>query len=108
MKNKLIAIETKRYSVFFRRLLQEYGVGSRVEVDGKAIKTERLPQLITEWCTNEQIKKTKNFKLSRGKIDLFGFHDTPDEMWAMETELPFVERLAKEKIVRFRIMARHE
>jgi hypothetical protein len=103
-EKKLIAIETKRYSEFFRRLLQEYKVGSRVKLDGKTFGAEQLPQLIAEWCTNEQIKKTKDFKLSRGKIDLFGFHDSPDEMWAVETELPFVEQLANEKILRFRIM----
>ncbi|MGH7976484.1 MAG: hypothetical protein ACREC8_07455 [Limisphaerales bacterium] len=104
MKNKFIAIETKRYSEFFRRLFQEHGTDSQAMVDGGKISAEQFPQLIIDWCKNAQIKKTRNFRLSRGKTDLFGFHDSPDELWAVETELPFVERLAAEKLVRFRIM----
>jgi len=103
-KKNLVAIETKRYSEFFRRLFQEYDSGSQVTIDGKRFTVAQFPHLIADWCSNSQIKKTKNFKLSRGKTDLFGFHDKPDELWAAETELSFIERLAADKLVRFRIM----
>jgi hypothetical protein len=103
-RRTLISIETTHYSEFFRRLFQEYKTDSYVRVDGKVVNAAQFPQLIADWCTNDQIKKTKNFKLSRGETDLFGFHDSPDELWAVETELPFIERLAADKLVRFRIM----
>jgi hypothetical protein len=103
-KKNLISVQTTRYSEFFRRLLQEYGTDSQAAIDGKNFSAEQFPQLIADWCVNDQIKKTRNFRLSRGKTDLFGFHDSPDEFWAAETELPFIERLAGDKLVRFRIM----
>ncbi|MEY2466201.1 MAG: hypothetical protein QOD03_722 [Verrucomicrobiota bacterium] len=103
-KSKLIAIETTRYSEFFRQLFQEYGTDSQAKIDGKIIDATQFLELIANWCTNEQIKKTKDFKLSRGKTDLFGFHDSPNELWAVESELPFIEKLAADKLVRFRIM----
>lgn len=104
-RKRLISVETKRYSEFFRQLLEEYGSDSQVTIDGGTFIAAQFPQLIVDWCTNTQIKKTRNFKLSRGEIDLFGFHDKPDDLWAAETELRFIERLAADKLVRFKIMA---
>ena len=103
MKNKkFISIQTKRYSEFFRRLFDEYKTNYSVFIDGKIVESAKFSKLIEDWCTNDLIKKTRDFKLSRDNIDLFGFHDGPDELWAIETELPFVERLAADKLIRFR------
>jgi hypothetical protein len=102
MKEQLISIETKRYSEFFRHLLEEYAETSRIMIDGHPFEGSDLAEL-KSWCVNEQIKQTRNFKLTRGKMDLFGFHDSPGELWAAMTELPFVERMAKAKLIRFRL-----
>jgi hypothetical protein len=103
-KAKFISIETTRYSEFFRRLLQEYGPTSHVTIDGKVFDETQFPRLIEEWCINDRIKRTKDFRLLRDKTALFGFHDSPSELWATHTELPFLERMAAEKLVRFRIL----
>lgn len=104
MKEQLISIETTRYAEFFRYLLQEYISGSSVTIDGRTIEESGFPQLIEGWCVNERIKQTRNFTLSRNKTELFGFHDSPKELWASITELPFVERMAANKLVRFKVL----
>ena len=102
MKTKLIWILTKRYSTVLRRLLQEYSSGASVVIDRKRFNSSEFPQLITNWCTNECICSTRDFKLLRGRTDVAGFHDTPDEMWIATTELPFVQKLAAEKLIRYK------
>lgn len=102
MKEQIISIETKRYSEFFRHLLEEYAETSRITIDGHAFGGSDLAEL-KSWCVNERIRQTRNFKLTRGKMDLFGFHDSPSELWAAITELPFVERMAQAKLIRFKL-----
>src|SRR5436190_20637632 len=97
---KLIGIRTKRYSEFFRRLLQEYSDAALV-IDGHRFSPSEIPQVIESWCTNSRIRSTREFELSRGGVAIAGFHDSPDETWLIALELPFVERLASEKIVRY-------
>jgi hypothetical protein len=102
-ETKLISISTKRYSEFFRRLLGEYSAGTSVEIDLRSYPASEFPNLIETWCTNAKIKGTREFRLIRGNDDLFGFHDSPDELWAACSELPFVERLASEQLLQYRI-----
>src|SRR5262245_26673552 len=98
---KLIWIHTKRYSAFLRRLLLEYSRGATAVIDRKRYSESDFPQLIASWCINARIRATRDFKLLYGRSELAGFHDSPDEMWIVATELPFVQRLAAEKIIRY-------
>ena len=103
METKLISIRTRRYSEFFRRLLREYASGATVVINQHSYPASEFPQLIESWCTNAKIAHTWEFLLLRGETELFGFHDHPDELWAACSELPFIERLASERIVRYRV-----
>lgn len=98
---KLIAIETTRYSEFFRRLLAEYSDGAAVEIDGTEIPAA---EVLSRWCKNETICETRELVLKRHGIEICGFHDHPTETWLVESELSFAQRLASEHIVRFRIL----
>jgi hypothetical protein len=98
---KLISIHTKRYSAFMRRLLEEYSQDTTAVIDRKRFASTDFPQLIATWCTNARIRATRGFKLLRGRMEIAGFHDTPDDMFIAATELPFVRRLAAEKIIRY-------
>jgi hypothetical protein len=98
---KLISIHTKRYSVLIRRLLEEYSQDTTAVIDRKRFPSSEFPHLIANWCTNARIRATRDFKLLRGRIEIAGFHDTPDDMFMAATELPFVRRLAAEKIIRY-------
>ena len=64
---------------------------------------EHIPKLLEWWCKNKIIKVTLDFTLKQDGIVLFGFHDRPDEFYAALSERTFVERLAKENIIRCRI-----
>ena len=98
---KLISIHTKRYSVFIRRLLEEYSQDTTAVIDRKRFPSSAFPQLIATWCTNAQILATRDFKLLRRRVEIAGFHDTPDDTFIAATELPFVQRLAQERIIRY-------
>src|SRR5258707_1365513 len=101
---KVIWITTTRFSEFFRRLLHQYREDVRVEIDGARYGDADLDSLIASWCTNAKIEDTRNFRLWRGEAELFGFHDSPrDGIWAAQSELPFVQALAQEHIVRYRM-----
>lgn len=104
MESSRISIETTRYSAFFRRLLQEYSEGTAAIIDGQRHSALEYPDLVKNWCTNARIKGTNEFRLLRGDAELFGFHDHPDELWAACSELSFVERVAEEGIVRYRVL----
>jgi hypothetical protein len=101
---ELIDVRTTRYSEFFKRLLDKYADGATVEIDGNRYSSSDFPKLIRDWCTNAKIRETRNFGLSRNGTEIFGFHDHPSELWAAISELPFVEQLASEGIVRFGIL----
>ena len=100
---KAICIKTTRYSAFFKSLLAEYPQGVSIRIDEKEYSSSDIPVLLEAWCTNERIKKTRDFILSRGNEDLFGFHDHPDNLWAAYSELPFVERMHQEHVIRYEI-----
>lgn len=105
MATKLIALETRRYSAMFRRILEQYGEGATIRVDGRKVTRENeLAELIEKWCTNARIKQTRNFRVEKGGKALFGFHDHPSETWAALSELPFAEVLQKEGVARYRVL----
>jgi hypothetical protein len=95
-----IAIETTRYSEFFRRVLSEYAEDVSIEIDGKRYGATDIPWLLKDWCTNSKIRRTRDFTLQRRGVELFGFHDHPGELWASLSERAFVERLEAERILR--------
>ena len=104
---KLIAIETTRYSEFFRRLFAEYADGVEIEIDSRRLSSGDIPRLLTDWCSNAEICQTQHFKLSRGGVELFSFHDHPRELFAALSEQPFLERLHAERILRYSITKEH-
>ena len=103
MKQKLISVSTTRHSVFFRRLLQEFSEGTTAVVGRRRISAAQFPELIKDWCTNSSIRSTRDFRLLRGRTELAGFHDSPDCIWADLSMLPFIEKLASEKIIRYEV-----
>ena len=105
---KLIWISTTRFSEFFRRLLHQYRDGVRVEIDGSDYGDDDIDSLIASWCTNGKIRSTRDFALWQGDTKLFGFHDSPRQLWAACSELPFVEALEREHIVRYKILERKQ
>lgn len=104
METKLISVVTTQYSEFFQRLFQEYTNETAVVIDLRHYSPSDFPKLIANWCTNAKISDTREFRLLCGSVELFGFHDHPDELWAAYSELPFIERLAAERIIRYRVL----
>lgn len=101
---KLIALETRRYSAMLRRILVTYRAGATIRIDGKKFGENDVPDLLDDWCKNARIIRTRTFILERQGRSLFGFHDHPSETWAALTELPFAETLRKEGVARYRIL----
>ena len=95
---QLIAIETTRYSEFFRRLFAEYAAHITIEIGSSRFSSDDIPRLFAEWCSNAEICRTRHFRLLRAGVELFGFHDHPRELFAAMSERPFVERLQSEQI----------
>ncbi len=101
---KIIAIKTTRYSAFFRRLFAEYADGVTIEVDSRILSSSDIPRLLTDWCCNTEICRTQHFRLLRGEAELFSFHDHPRELFAALSEREFVEKLHKERILRYQVI----
>jgi hypothetical protein len=99
----IIWIKTHKYSTLLRRIFEEYKKNAEIYIEGHRYSEYDIPQLLDNWCTNRIITRTINFSLKKDGMELFGFHDTPDEFWAAMSERPFVERLASERIIRYRI-----
>lgn len=96
----LIAIETRRYSAVLRRILEAYAGRSEVRVDARVFRGDAIRDLLSTWCTNDKIKETRNFSLSRDGQKLFGFHDDPSQLWAATSERIFVEKLRSDGLAR--------
>ena len=101
---KTISIETKRYSTLVKRILEEYSHDVVIKIDHTQFSESYIPQLLSNWCTNKSIKSTKYFVLKQQGEELFWFFDHPDNMCAAVSVLPFIKRLADEKIVRYKII----
>lgn len=103
--DKIIEIETTRHSALFRRILGEYDSGVEIRIDGQSYGDGDIEGLLSDWCTNNRIRRTRDFELVRDGRTLFKFHDGPDELFAAYSQLPFVECLRSERIIRYSIGA---
>lgn len=101
-----LALETSRHAAVLRRVLEHHASPDAVVLlDGAAhAGAEALRRLAVEWCTNRQIRATHEFLLRKSGLELFGFHDGPEELWAAPSELAFVESLAAQKLLRYRAL----
>jgi hypothetical protein len=101
---KTVWIKTTKYSTLFRRILNTYTEHVEISIDKQRYTGADIPTLLTTWCTNKAIKRTHNFRLVRDGHELFGFHDGPANLWAAYSELPFVEALRRERILRYEVV----
>jgi len=101
--SKYLSINTRRYSKLLQCIFEEYNENVKIEIDGRQYTDNEIPELLREWCTNRNIRKTLNFSLERDGVVLFGFHDHPCEFFVALSERPFVERLADRKIIRYEV-----
>lgn len=53
------------------------------------------------WCTNERLRSFVDFALLHGAVEVLGFHDGPNNMWADDSALTLVQQLAQERLLRF-------
>jgi hypothetical protein len=97
-------IKTRRYSEFLKHIFAKYNQNVEIEIDGRVYADKDIPYLLKEWCTNHIIRRTIDFTLKKDGVILFGWHDTPDDFGVAMSERPFVEQLAAEKIVRYKVI----
>lgn len=90
-------IRTTRYSQVVAAFVERYP-DAKASLD-KEITTGPLEA----WCTNARLLKAIDFSLHRGKVELLGFHDGPQNMWASIEALPLVEELAAKQVLRFTV-----
>lgn len=98
---RLISIETKKFKTFFKLLAEEYREDVDVEIDGRKYTEKDYDWLISNWCTKKALKRTINFTMKKDGKKIFGFHDSPDEMWAAFSELDFIKRLRRDGILKY-------
>jgi len=103
MNESDISIKTDKYSTLIKRIFLEYNDNIEINIDGSRYTEKDIPNLLEWWCYNKTIKETVDFTLKQNGVAIFGFHDTPDEFWAAASERPFIEKLAKEKIIQYNI-----
>ncbi len=101
--DKSILIKTTKYSLLFRRIFQTYTIDVEIIIDGKRYVDQDVSTLLTTWCTDKHIKQTHNFQISQHGRQLFNFHDGPTDIIAAFSELPFVQQLHAERIVRYEV-----
>lgn len=99
----MISISTKKYSTLFKRIFDVYAEDVEVFIDGKLYGDADISTLKQTWCFNRRVENTHDFWLKRDGRLLFGFHDHPAELYAAESELPFLEQLRKDKVIRYYI-----
>lgn len=108
MKNKIIHIQTTRYSAFFKEVFRRIEGDIIIKIDGERFTNEDIPFLLEDWCTNRQIMATRTFALTRNGKAVIGFFDSPDNLW-VDCELEqMMKQLRKEKIIRFTISEKKE
>jgi hypothetical protein len=105
MASEHIAMRTRRYSKLLKCIFAAYDEDVEVEIDGRQYNQDDIAGLLRDWCTNRNIINTVNFSLQRNGIALFGFHDHPSQFVAALSERSFVQQLADEKIVRYRVLS---
>ncbi len=94
---KMIDIATTRYSRVVKAFLDEYS-------DAQAFLNREVAETPVEvWCTNKYLRGLIDFELRHlGKV-ILSFHDDPENMLASIEQRPLVERLARERLLRFRM-----
>ena len=108
MKNKIIHIQTTRYSAFFKEVFSRLEGDIIIKIDGERFTNEDIPVLLEDWCTNRQIMATQTFALIRNGKPVIGFFDSPDNLW-IDSELEqMVRELKEEKIIRFTVSEKKE
>lgn len=103
MPDRIVSLVTRRYSVLIRRILERYGTNATILIDGREYQGGDVPKLLADWCTNRVIRWTVDFQVIRDGTAIFGFHDSPTDFWAAESELPFIRTLAAEEITRYEV-----
>ena len=88
-------IHTTRYSKVVSAFIDRYP-----DAEAKLDKQKPDGQL-KSWCTNAALLKAIDFSLRRGQVELLGFHDGPQNMWASTESMPLVEELANKQVLRY-------
>lgn len=70
-----------------------------VRLENHIVNTE-----LDEWCTNDNLKYMCDFSLSVGDRVVLLFYDHPDALMAPWDQLGLVEKLAEQRLLRFRIL----
>ena len=83
-----------------REILKEYGPGSVITIDTRSFGQADVPRLLDEWCTNQAIRATQHFQLSRDGALLFAWGCSYDDLWANAQETAFVESLCAKGLLR--------
>ena len=101
---RIVAVETTRHSALLKRILNEYRSGVEIHIDDRCYGDGDIAALMSTWCTNREIRGTRDFRLLRAGRLLFSFHDGPENLFAAHSELAFVRALRDEKIIRYRVL----
>ena len=95
-KMEYLEIDTTKYSAVIRAAVDAHP--NAVILINKVTATES----IEEWCTNKKLKEYIDFSINEGGRVLWSYHDHPVNMLVVASELPLVERLKSEKLLRFK------
>jgi hypothetical protein len=93
-KAELEVIETARYAAVVRAFMAKYP-NAVAKLDGK-VQSEK----VSEWCTNTKLKSANNFSLRAGDLEVLGFHDGPQRMWAPGETMSLLKELVAKKVMR--------
>jgi hypothetical protein len=99
-----IAVETTRYSEFFRRLFDRYASDCKIEIDGAKYASVDVEALKAAWCTNRKIKGTRAFSLHAGDRFVASFHDSVDELFISTDERDWIQLLSDERLLRYKVL----
>jgi len=109
MKTKaLISIETQSFRKFFKAVCEEYKTEITTMIDGKEFYANDHDWLIANWCNRSNLSKTINFVIKKDDNEIFGFHDSPYNLWADVSQLDFLEKLRGQKIIKYDIYTNPE
>lgn len=93
----MVTIDTTRFSTVIAAFVERYP-----DAVAKLDKRKQASS-VGQWCTNVALLRAINFSLTRGGVELLGFHDGPRNMWASIETLPLVEELAAQRVLRFKV-----
>lgn len=84
----------------FRKILNAYRGETKIRIDGKVFGDGDIPDLLETWCLGRKIGRTVSFELVFHGKALFGFEGGPRNLWAVYSELAFVQHLEESGFVR--------